>query len=558
MAGSGPPDSGGSDDRVVDESTVRRLGETEFFRTVAEHTSDAIIAIDGSNTVVYANPAVEAVFGHPPDDLVGGSLLRLVPERLRERHLDAFDRYLATGERSLDWDRVELSGRHADGHEIDLVVSFQEVRLADDRLFVGLVRDVTERRERERELERKRRELEELDRINTVIRDVNAALIDASTRREIYRTVCERLAAAEPYAFVWIGEPHPSRPTVEPAAAAGRDEGDLDRVPVTDDDAAAGRGPVGRAVRTEAPQVAQELRTDPADEPWREAAARRGYRSMASIPIPYGGVLHGVLNLYAERPHQFDDRELAVLTELGETVGNAVDAAESRKLLQSDVVVEVKLRIDDDASFFVGASAELDCTFRLTGAVPAAENSYLYYVRLVDAAPEAVVELADDDGQIREVRHLDDGPDGDLLLFEVAGSSAVLALIEAGTRVTSAVADRGEGTFVVDVAPDADLRAVVEAVRQSFPGAELVARREVERSTQTPQAFRADIVDRLTDRQRSALEAAYRGNYFDRPRAVSGDELAASLGISASTFHQHLQAALDKVVGGVFDEYEPP
>lgn len=558
MAGSDAPEGGGGDEGVVDEATVRRLGEAEFFRTVAENTSDGILAIDESSRIVYANPAVEEIFGHAPGELVGGSLLQLVPERLEERHLDALDRYLATGERTLDWDRIELPGRHADGHEIDLLISFQEVRHDGGHLFVGLVRDVTERNRRERELAAQRREREELDRINTVIRDVNAALIGASTREEIYRTVCERLAAADPYAFVWIGERHPSRAVVESAASAGRGEGYLDRVTVTADETETGRGPTGRALRTGEPQVVQDVREDPDYEPWREPAAERDYRSSAAIPIGYGGVRYGVLNLYADRPDAFDDRELGVLTELAGTIGHAVNAAESRKLLQSDTAVEVKLRMDDDSSFFVRASAELDCTFRLDGTVPAEANSYLYYVRLTGADPEAVVELATADEQIRDVRQLDESPDGGLLLFRVAGSSAVLALIEAGTDVKSAVADDGEGTFVVDVSPDAELHAVVEAVRQSFPSAELVARREVERSTRTPRAFRAGIVDRLTDRQRAALEAAYRGDYFDRPRTVSGNELAESLGISASTFHQHLQAALDKVVGGVFDEYDQP
>lgn len=65
--------------------------------------------------------------------------------------------------------------------------------------------------------------------------------------------------------------------------------------------------------------------------------------------------------------------------------------------------------------------------------------------------------------------------------------------------------------------------------------------------------FRDQLNESLTSRQREVLEAAHFGGYFRRPRESSGEELADVFGLSPATFHQHLQAGLDKLTGLAFD-----
>jgi predicted DNA binding protein len=59
--------------------------------------------------------------------------------------------------------------------------------------------------------------------------------------------------------------------------------------------------------------------------------------------------------------------------------------------------------------------------------------------------------------------------------------------------------------------------------------------------------------ENLTDRQRAALEAGYYGGFFEWPRDRSGEEVAQSLDIGASTFHQHLRKAEKALLDSVFD-----
>ena len=130
-------------DRERQDSVVRAR-EAEF-RSITESATDAIITIDTESTIQYANPAVERVFGYPPEEVVGEPLTALMPERLRDRHLAAVERYLETGERRLPWEGIEMTGRHRDGHEIDLWISFSELDTPNGHRFTGIIRPAADR-----------------------------------------------------------------------------------------------------------------------------------------------------------------------------------------------------------------------------------------------------------------------------------------------------------------------------------------------------------------------------------------------------------------------------
>jgi PAS domain S-box-containing protein len=134
--------------------------DESFFRTLVEHGSDAIISIDADSTILFANSSVERVFGYEPAELVGEPLTVVMPERFQGAHHAAIAEYVETGERTLDWNAIELPGEHKDGHEVQLSITFEEHSYDGQRVFSGIMRDVTERVERERKLERQNEQLE--------------------------------------------------------------------------------------------------------------------------------------------------------------------------------------------------------------------------------------------------------------------------------------------------------------------------------------------------------------------------------------------------------------
>ncbi|WP_254839523.1 PAS domain S-box protein [Natronomonas marina] len=147
-------------EQVERKREVRR--ERERFEALARTATDAILLVDPESTVVYANAAVERVFGHEPAEIEGEPLTKLMPEGHRDSHREGIERYLETGERDIDWNAVRFPGLHADGHEVPLELSFGEFEWDDGRLFAGIIRDVSDRVALEGELREERELLEQI------------------------------------------------------------------------------------------------------------------------------------------------------------------------------------------------------------------------------------------------------------------------------------------------------------------------------------------------------------------------------------------------------------
>ena len=150
------------------------------YRTLVEAASDAIITIAPDSTILFANAAVTEVFGHPVATLIGQSLTILMPEDQRAAHRAGLERYMRTGERRLDWRRMELPGLHADGRLMRLELSFGETGDGTGLTFTGVIRDVTARHDAEAIIERERELLSAiLDGIESGIAacDTNGKLI---------------------------------------------------------------------------------------------------------------------------------------------------------------------------------------------------------------------------------------------------------------------------------------------------------------------------------------------------------------------------------------------
>lgn len=145
------------------------------FRTLARTAPDAIVTIDADSTIRYANESVEGVLGRTPEDIQGKPLTVLMPERFRARHRSALKSYLETGERQLDWDGVRLPGLHADGHEVPLEISFAEFEAGSERLFTGVLRDVTGREDRKRKL---REQHEQFQRLVAAVEEYAIFMLD--------------------------------------------------------------------------------------------------------------------------------------------------------------------------------------------------------------------------------------------------------------------------------------------------------------------------------------------------------------------------------------------
>jgi PAS domain S-box-containing protein len=122
---------------------------------ILEASLDSIIVMDHRGFVTEFNPAAERTFGYSREEAVGREMAGLIiPERLREGHRAGLARHLATGHTAVLGRRVEMTAVRADGTEFPVELAITRVDLPGPPLFTGHIRDITERKRAEVEIER--------------------------------------------------------------------------------------------------------------------------------------------------------------------------------------------------------------------------------------------------------------------------------------------------------------------------------------------------------------------------------------------------------------------
>jgi diguanylate cyclase (GGDEF)-like protein/PAS domain S-box-containing protein len=107
---------------------------------------DGILTIDASGTVLSMNRAASTIFGYAPEEMLGRDVTLLMPEPYKSEHPAYLRRYLATNEPHIigKGGRV-VQGLRKDGSTFPLDLSVSEVRVGSERLFAGIVRDISSR-----------------------------------------------------------------------------------------------------------------------------------------------------------------------------------------------------------------------------------------------------------------------------------------------------------------------------------------------------------------------------------------------------------------------------
>jgi PAS domain-containing protein len=415
--------------------------------------------------------------------------------------------------------------------------------------LVGATRDITERKKREQELRARRDELAQLHRLNTLVREIIQALQDTNTQDCIESAVCDRLTTSELYQAVWIGAPDWSRPAevaIVPQTTAGLDEETLAELTAVDD-------PTLRALHTGEIQVVDDLAAaDRLSETHRQALREHGCHALAAVPLSGENTSYGVLVVYLSDSHTISDAERDVLTDLGEILALAIQRVHSQRSLAGEAAVELEFRLPDADIAFGEVSATLDCELALERLVPTSDGAALAYHTVRGTEPGRMSEALaamEGIGGCTVVREAEDGQSG-LIETHLTDTSLFPAtvLTEYGASVASARAVDGDVSFSAELAPEIDVRAVLDTIHETLPDVELTSKQLVDRSATTTPGVQQQLGDRLTPKQQATLEVAYSRGYYSWPRETTAQELADALDISAPTLHYRLRRAHQTVL----------
>jgi PAS domain S-box-containing protein len=133
-----------------------------IYKQIIENSQDAIIFVDRDGLVNLWNSEAEAIFGYKAEEIQGKSLDLIIPEKLRQRHREGYQRVMKTGETRYGKELLKVPALRKDGKTISVEFTILLVRNRQNEIIgiASIIRDVTERWQREKELKKKLKLLE--------------------------------------------------------------------------------------------------------------------------------------------------------------------------------------------------------------------------------------------------------------------------------------------------------------------------------------------------------------------------------------------------------------
>lgn len=125
------------------------------FRSLVQSTPDAVVVADGEARIVSFNDAAAKIFGYLESEVIGQPLTLLMPERYRDIHRSAHQRFASGNAGRTLQGPVEVPGLRKDGTEFPLEISVTTWSAEGQSYFAGIMRDISERKEAEEELRKK-------------------------------------------------------------------------------------------------------------------------------------------------------------------------------------------------------------------------------------------------------------------------------------------------------------------------------------------------------------------------------------------------------------------
>ncbi|MCW8841226.1 MAG: PAS domain S-box protein [Gammaproteobacteria bacterium] len=292
--------------------TEQRRMDT-LFRAITEQAGEGLSLADTSGNYQLVNPAFCSMVGYSEEELLRLNVRDLVPRGIE---LQLFPR-AAQGEAGVR----ELPLQRKDGSTFEAEIKGYPITIGTDHLVLGFVRDITGRKEAEARQQALTRTLQTLTACNS-------ALVHAADEPQLVEAICRIIVETGGYRMAWIGyAEQDANKTVRNMAAAGEGQDFIDSLGLTWDPERAHGCPTCQTLNSGEASIEQVIAAGPtADEPWRQAALERGFRSMAVLPLTEGERVFGALTFFAAEPHVFSADEIRLLLQLAEDLAYGIGA----------------------------------------------------------------------------------------------------------------------------------------------------------------------------------------------------------------------------------------
>ena len=120
---------------------------------IVEMAAEGIVSIDTKGLILSFNRAAQKIFGYSEQEIIGKNVSVLMPQPHRDRHDEYISRYLQTGLSHVIGTSRELQGLRKDGTTFPMDLSISEIALGETHFFTGLLRDISEQKLAQKQIE---------------------------------------------------------------------------------------------------------------------------------------------------------------------------------------------------------------------------------------------------------------------------------------------------------------------------------------------------------------------------------------------------------------------
>ena len=139
-------------EKKVEERTAELRESEQKYRELFKGSVDAVISVDQYMKILLWNPGAERIFGYTEKEIIGQSLLKIVPERYRKAKEKGFERFIKAGLGPVIGKTLELEGLRKDGTEVPIELSVSARKAGEIYIATAIVRDITERKRMEQQI----------------------------------------------------------------------------------------------------------------------------------------------------------------------------------------------------------------------------------------------------------------------------------------------------------------------------------------------------------------------------------------------------------------------
>ncbi len=317
---------------LVEERTKKLSGSEERIRSIIETTLDAIITIDEKGIIQSYNPAAEKLFDYQADEVIGKNISILMPEPYATEHDSYIETYLTTGVAKIIGLTREVVGLRKDlsvfPAELSVTVGIQE----DRKIFSGIIRDITERKNWEDFLKEKEKK-------SRLVNEIFAIANSSNTLDEIFLNTIEQVASYKewPVGHVYLTVEENDNIILKPSSYwyLKSPESFKEFKEVTEKNSfQINHGLPGRVLKSKAPAWIDDIYLDD-NFPRAKACNNLNLKSGFAFPVLVKDKVYAVMEFYSPIKGHPDSDFLDIMFQIGFHTGVVIERKETEKELRA-------------------------------------------------------------------------------------------------------------------------------------------------------------------------------------------------------------------------------